>query len=315
MVKRVYEVDDGEPGCGTILGAAVLIPILALLVVCGGIVLAIMRGCGLKVDPVVAPINKIEDEKGKGKNSGGKGDGKDGGAPQVFSDTVDMEDITFKLIEKGWEANKLVFRFTATNHKADRKIRIPGASLVDDTGESHNSAFGVQGGNRGRGGIDSFLIPYDVPTRFALEFDSVVPTVKTIPALQVKVASAYPKSFEVAVKFHKVPLGGRSAPDPVPPVGASETGQVLVKGTTLAAGVEAYLEVDGKREKDWPATASEVGLSVSAGRHKIALRTRRKVAKGYEYYKLEFIVDVTAGGKESVTIGSVVPDPEGPKKW
>jgi len=86
---------------------------------------------------------------------------------------------------------------------------------------------------------------------------------------------------------------------------------VLRSEVKLNKEVKAFIEVDGKREMDWPNEKLEITLSVSPGMHRVIVRSKL----GKDYFKAEFPVTVKPGEEVMLPIKGVVADPDGAAKW
>lgn len=114
--------------------------------------------------------------------------------------SVERNNVTYKLIQAERNGNEVIFWFIALNKGGDLKTGLYfNCSLTDKNGKEHRISERIAGGRRG--GLDwlSFSIPYNVPTRFGLAFDSLPYDTKQVPFLRTKLEDG-------EVQFRNIPV-------------------------------------------------------------------------------------------------------------
>jgi hypothetical protein len=126
-----------------------------------------------------------------------------------------IADVEYRLDEARFEGSELAFWFVAKNTGADKEICLRySSSLVDGEGTPHTQAYRTNGSNKGTFDCFDVALPYDVPARFGVVFNTVAPSATSIPLLEVVLGS------EGSIKLRNIPIpferGAEAAPTPAP---------------------------------------------------------------------------------------------------
>jgi hypothetical protein len=114
---------------------------------------------------------------------------------------ISLNNVDYSVIETEFNGNVLQVWFTAVNHGADKDICLFfTSSLIDSNGVSHQQSDRSDG--LAAGGLDCFnvTLPYGVPTRFGLFFDTVPPSATLIPFVEVVIRG------EGSVQFRSISI-------------------------------------------------------------------------------------------------------------
>ena len=103
-----------------------------------------------------------------------------------FQAFVEQENIKYELVESGHKGGEYQVWFLATNEGADGSICLRYSTyLIDPEGNQHQQHARLASDNRGY--FDCFWVqaPHRVPTRFGIAFDSISPSMKSIPLIEI----------------------------------------------------------------------------------------------------------------------------------
>jgi len=102
--------------------------------------------------------------------------------------TTTVKDVTYKLMDARFEGAKLSFWFTATNQSAQKEICLRlESSLVDSHGNPHQVSQRIVTNKLPELDCRYIDLPYDVPIRFGLIFDTVSPQETVFPILKLEI--------------------------------------------------------------------------------------------------------------------------------
>jgi len=95
--------------------------------------------------------------------------------------------VSYRVVSAAHTGRELQVWLIATNAGANLETAISfDSSLTDASGNEHQESARMAGGKRG--GLDWFWVtlPYNVPTRFGLAFETVAPNVTLVPYMRIK---------------------------------------------------------------------------------------------------------------------------------
>lgn len=123
----------------------------------------------------------------KKKEPGANGGDPGGHVPENATLSARFGNVSYRVVNALHTGRELQVWLVATNAGANLETAISfDSSLTDTSGNEHQESARMAGGKRG--GLDWFWVtlPYNVPTRFGLAFETVVPNITLIPYMRIK---------------------------------------------------------------------------------------------------------------------------------
>jgi hypothetical protein len=122
-------------------------------------------------------------------------------APSSDPFVTTIRDVEYTLDEARFDGSELLFWFIAKNAGADKEICLRySSSLVDAKGTPHGQAYRTNGTDKGIFDCFNVALPYGVPARFGVVFNTVAPSATSIPLLKVALAG------EGAIELRDIPI-------------------------------------------------------------------------------------------------------------